>query len=533
MKKINYVFILIASLYLCVLLAFMCRTDARDGASVGRITLASSMFSGDGSAKPEIWSPLYLYITARAVSLAGNIPAFFSGCGSPGDILILRLLTLFFCFLSIFPFYYLVKIIFNERAALISAFLMAVFPFNIRWSSIPLELNIFIFCMLSALALFFRYKKTGNIKDLAISSLMLFFACLFRVEGWLYIPILGAMLFARKGRDYRHIMVFAFIALAGPVIWMGIEYHFTGDCLYYLHKTSQIAARVFSLSQCSMEEKVWYWPVELYREISLPVFLLALLGVFYEIKKRKEFGLLSVAFIPVLVFMFASSVSSISLTRRYMLLNGILILPYAGMVIEKFRRFGKIIFSALLVLFLLLASVNSYLRLKADLPRFSSSERSLIDWCGRNIGPSEMLLVETEDWDFYAVMYYCGLKGTSIAWQSPAGTLLAVFSKKTPDQEKMMRFFIKDYSPRKELKYMESSSARLSRLEEHVDCGNLSSAVEKYRIRYFIAPSSGSFLKGLLKGCLPGCYNFNVELETEDYTIYGIRFPAPSGRREV
>ena len=96
-------------------------------------------------------------------------------------------------------------------------------PNMLYLASTPLTEPLAIFWMVLTVYLLFRYQEAGRLRTLVGAGLAAFCGSLTRYDGWALLPfealfVLLARREAWRGR-VRHVLLFSFIAGAGPVLW--------------------------------------------------------------------------------------------------------------------------------------------------------------------------------------------------------------------------------------------------------------------------------------------------------------------------
>ena len=154
----------------------------------------------------DLWLPLHYYMISLVVALFDNIPF------TP------RLMHLILAILTIPLFYKLIKMLFDEKTAVISTLFLIFYPIHVLCSVVTLSEGPFLFFLVGFLYLFFRYIEEKKLGFLALS--FAFFLCLtmIRYESWLFVIIAPVLLFAEKKR--KESLVFLYFAILFPVFWM-------------------------------------------------------------------------------------------------------------------------------------------------------------------------------------------------------------------------------------------------------------------------------------------------------------------------
>lgn len=179
------------------------------------------------------WLPLHIWLMGAPLLFKGNL---FVGS---------RIITLVLGVATFFPLYFLTQKKFDTKVALLTCFLLAINPFHIKYSILPMSEVPFIFFTITALYLTFLYIETDKVIFLIFAGFCFNCANLIRFEGWLLSAITPFfLLYYRKktnsffflaGLNSITIFLFGFICLLS-----------TGDFLYGITLSDQEVAYNYS-----------------------------------------------------------------------------------------------------------------------------------------------------------------------------------------------------------------------------------------------------------------------------------------------
>ncbi len=164
----------------------------------------------------------------------------------------------------------------------------------------------------------------------ALAALLLGAAGLIRYDGWMYLPLFGALLYLRGlssgppampalagGRALAAWRALGFCALAAApaLFWMWLNARYAGDALAPLHRIDQDHRALAEMAQHYFGKARWrlyglvYWPVAVLG-IATPVLgALALWGSARALRRRQPgWELAALAWLPALYFTFRTSV---------------------------------------------------------------------------------------------------------------------------------------------------------------------------------------------------------------------------------
>lgn len=327
-----------------------------------------------------VWFPLNYYLTAIALFL-WNDPNI-----SP------RLVSLIFGSLSLIPFYYLVRMLFDKNCAAISTLLLSTMGLHIIYSVLSMSEVPFIFFLITSFYFFFKFLKSenANVYDLFVSILFFTMSNMLRIESWLFIPILSFLLF-KKG-EYKWGGFFLVLSSVFPVFWMA-------GCYIELGNPLPLAA--VNISQVNLQEwgilkKLYIYPYIISKYVTPLVFLISVGGMCYSIFRMKHIHL-AVLFITQITFLtFITYWGTNAAPRgRYSLLMCVLILPYFYVGIKKVLNGFKIKVALISIIILSIISTNVYLyfyRAEKTVPLLPKGAKEFALHLKNSVGIDEKLL---------------------------------------------------------------------------------------------------------------------------------------------
>jgi 4-amino-4-deoxy-L-arabinose transferase-like glycosyltransferase len=256
------------------------------------------------AAKPHLWhgyletfqyGPLHLTSIGVLVRLLGD------------RILAARLLSLTCGLACVWLLYRIAERERGPEAGFWAATGLALSPLHIQASATGASESVFLALFFGALLLALRDQVPG-------SALLLGAAGLVRYDGWMYVPLFGALLFWRR-RDVLRAVGFCAIASAPALFWMWVNAHWTGHPLAPIHHIDRDHA---DLARTALDASgaFWtrlgalvYWPLAVCI-VATPALGLAGLWGSVRTMRRRERGweLVALAWIPAAYFTFRSAV---------------------------------------------------------------------------------------------------------------------------------------------------------------------------------------------------------------------------------
>jgi hypothetical protein len=284
-------------------------------------------------------------MSAKDCSQFGPLPIFWNACilsvwSDPYTAP--RFLSLLFGIATALPLFFLTRVLFGQRAAVFSCLFFAFYTLHVKLSCTALAEAPFGFFFITCLFYFFRFCRDGKLQDLLLAAAFLSLGSMVRYEGWLYIPLLGFLAICVPATlperpKLRLKPAFAFIAIASicPVLWMAVNYVKVGDPLWAWHFNAADLARIASnvarhrgvLGGAAYS--VLFLPGVLVLSLTPVVALLALAGFLRFVLRGKTLAYAAL-FLPFVVYFIQTIMGWNPPTARYLLLPGLLALPYAG-----------------------------------------------------------------------------------------------------------------------------------------------------------------------------------------------------------
>jgi len=357
-RNIFYLFLIVLIVRIFVFFLIPDNFDLYDSEPWSKIHIALQ-WQESGRLLPDInFAPLHAYFIIAGLEIWNNVSV------TP------RLISLIFGIFFIFPFYGLIRKLFDDRVALISGILLAFYPLHARLSVLSLAMVPFVFCLFLSLYCFFVYKENKKLQYLIYSGIFLNFAGALRYEGWIFIPIL--LLFLIR-ENKKHLLIFVLIVLIIPSLIMVISYKMFDNPVNFAYISTQVHKHL--LSSLQLNHIVFGWIISLKQVFYTTILLISAIGIVYSIFSKKRFyhyfALIFFALFIVYEYRLLNRHFTFHI-RRYVLPMSLLIFPYisvgilsCGKIIknEKIKRFVILIIVSTIVFFwskkIILDSLNS------------------------------------------------------------------------------------------------------------------------------------------------------------------------------
>jgi len=240
------------------------------------------------------YGPLHLTLVGGLVRLLGD------------RVVAARLLSLTSGLVGVWLLYRVAERERGREAGFWAAFGFALSPLHIQASATGASEALFLALLLGALFLVLRERAL-------FSALLLGAAGLVRYDGWMYLPLFGALLLVRT-RDLPRALGYCAVAAAPALFWLWVNARWTGDPLAPIHHIDRdhatLARRAVAASgplRARLEGLI-FWPATICI-VATPV--LGLLGLWGSARAtwRRETGweLVAIAWLPAAWFTFRTA----------------------------------------------------------------------------------------------------------------------------------------------------------------------------------------------------------------------------------
>jgi len=295
----------------------------------------------------------------------------------------------------------------GREAALWAGLALALSPLHIQSSTTGASEAVFLACFLGALLLALRDQAL-------LPALLLGAAGLVRYDGWLYVPLFGALLFLRS-RDLPRALGFCALAAAPALFWIWVNGHWAGDPLAPLH---HIDADHASLARGAIAAEgqlrfrlqgLFYWP------FSVCVIATPLFGVFAIwgsartlLRRERGWDLVALAWIPAAYFTFRTAVlADFWPMSRFAMVAAALSLVFAhdvlGLVRSSLRALTIAVAVATPLVLTVLCwnrtgAIAEHVRPVAPIGSLPPGIAEAAAWLRTHARPSDVVLLDHSDW---------------------------------------------------------------------------------------------------------------------------------------
>jgi len=240
------------------------------------------------------YGPLHLTLVGGLVRLLGD------------RVVAARLLSLTSGLVGVWLLYRVAEGERGPEAGFWAAFGLALSPLHIQASATGASESLFLALLLGALLLVLRERAL-------LSALLLGAAGLVRYDGWMYLPLLGALLLVRT-REVPRALGYCAVAAAPALFWLWVNARWSGDPLAPIHHIDREHAMLAQTALASWGplrarlEGLVFWPSAVCI-VATPI--LGLLGLWGSARAawRREAGweLVAIAWLPAAWFTFRTA----------------------------------------------------------------------------------------------------------------------------------------------------------------------------------------------------------------------------------
>lgn len=344
------------------------------------------MFPGD------LWLPLHYYLIALSIILFKSIPL------GP------RALHLIFGVLTVFPFYKLVKLVFNNRIAIISTLLFIFFPIHILCSIVTLSEGPFLFFLVISIYFFFKYREKQNSKSLLLSCIFLILSSMIRYEGWLFIVVIPILLFIDK--KFKEGLIFLCASSIFPFLWI------SSTMLQPLVKSIMNIFHWMSPETVTLQghfSNLFYWFKVIINYFSLPLAIFLIFGLYSSIKHKNKAYLMIISLSLLLFFTFGVLSATVLKNIEYSLSFSVLLIPFAVFGFDRLlniRLFRNLLIPIFLG-FVILCMISNTLKI-IDSSRYKDYVKDVANYLKHNAGEDSKILLNNYHYQSNHIPIYIG-----------------------------------------------------------------------------------------------------------------------------
>lgn len=277
----------------------------------------------------------------------------------------------FFSILTLIYFYLLIAKVFNKTIAYISCLVFAVFPFQVWLSSSAMPESIFFFFVIAACYYFLLWYENISNKTAAHSktvylitaAVLMNFGNLLRYESWLFsitLIFLTGLLSYRKFRLKKAFFkntALSFISVISILWWLYQNHTDYNDAFFFIKETTRIFK---DLNGAGFWQRLVQYPFFVFYIAPLTT-VLGLRKIYLTLRNKKNgfegnfsllkiFLLFNIVELGLLMLIGILGSGGTNLISRYVVVNSIMLFPFAVWQLVDLRKYIAVSAVAVLVL---------------------------------------------------------------------------------------------------------------------------------------------------------------------------------------
>jgi len=248
--------------------------------------------------------------------------------------------------LTLIYFYSVIRLSFDIKTAFLSALIFCLFPFQVWLSISGLPESIFFFFIIAGIYYFIRWKFYGQLKIyLVLSALSFALSNGFRYEGWLFSFVLVSLVLLDaiiERKLTKRVMISFLISLISftTILWWLIQNYIDHQNMFFFAKETTKIFKEFN--SAGFLQRLVQYPTF--------IFFIAPITTFFSIKtsyetlkrpgisKMKIFLLFNLLELGLLTIQGVLGTGGTNMISRYIVINAILLIPFAMKQAFEFRR---------------------------------------------------------------------------------------------------------------------------------------------------------------------------------------------------
>lgn len=286
--------------------------------------------------------------------------------------------------------------IFTRQVAVISTLIYCAFPFQVWLSTSAMPEPVFFFFITLAIYYFVVWYQKHDVKNsiqyIIISAVSLNIANLLRYEGWFFtvafIIMIGILSF-KKNKNNRQFYIntaYSLLSVISILWWLYLNNRDYGDPFFFIKETNKIYA---GLSNAGFLQRVVQYPFFIFYIAPLTT-VLGLWKIIQTVRNKRDgfkgnFSLLRIFLLFNLVELLLLMLSGIigsggtNMISRYIVLNSVLLFPFAVWQLTDLRKYILITGSITLVVVNIIWSFYYQQAYREDTYEVAHLTRKLID----------------------------------------------------------------------------------------------------------------------------------------------------------
>ncbi len=293
-----------------------------------------------------VWLTPHFWITGFAMIFIKNLFA------------AAALVNFIFSSFTVFYFYKIIRLCFDQKTAFFSTLIFCLFPFQVWLSISGLPESIFFFFIIAGIYYFIKWKffDTRNL-NLILSSCAFAMSNGFRYEGWLFSGVLVLLVLLDiliERKVTKRILINFLISLISftTIFWWLIQNYIDHQNIFFF---AQETTKIFKeFNTAGFMQRLVQYPTFIFFIAPLTTFF-AVKTCFDTLKSEgitpvKIFLLFNILELSLLVLHGILGTGGTNMISRYIVINALLFIPFAVEQAFEFRKFIAISFIAVIII---------------------------------------------------------------------------------------------------------------------------------------------------------------------------------------
>jgi len=304
--------------------------------------------------------------------------------------LIPRVLNTVLGILSVYVLYRLVKLFYDGKTSLIAALLISLYPLHVKLSTVSSGIIPFLFFLflslyfyfMSSTHKFFKFKNLNfNLALLFLSSLFLILASKVRFEGWL-IGVIYIFFFI-KNKKFNYMINFCFFTIIICILFIPLNFNTFLDSFFVF-----MNRKVDLPWQLNLKERIVFWPLFLYKDLGIVVFITGLWGIYHILKNKLNNEFLHIFLIYFFLFYITLIFNYVANDFYKGPILACFFIPLSAVGInEWFKKlnYKKMFITGIIASIFIIFSVRFVTDENSPLEKISKSNRNILCWLEKNM----------------------------------------------------------------------------------------------------------------------------------------------------
>lgn len=259
--------------------------------------------------------------------------------------------------LTLIYFYSVVRLSFEMKTAFFTAVIFCFFPFQVWLSLSGLPESVFFFFIIAGIYYFIRWKFYGQMKIYLVLSAMSFaLSNGFRYEGWIFSAVLVLLVLydVVAERLTKRIFINFLISIISfsTILWWLIQNYIDHKNMFFFAEETTKIFKEFN--SAGFLQRLVQYPTFIF--FIAPITTLFAIKCSYETLRNREMSKMKIFLLFNLLELILLSLQGVlgtggtNMISRYIVINAMLLIPFAVKQAFEFRKLLSIIFIAVVVI---------------------------------------------------------------------------------------------------------------------------------------------------------------------------------------